>query len=202
MRLGILASGRGSNMTAILDAVDQGKINVEVSLVLSNNPDSAAIQYAADAGIKTQVVDHRTFGKDREAFEEELDSALRAAKVECVVLAGFMRVLTPYFVSRWKGRLINIHPSLLPSFRGLHAQRQAVNAGVKVAGCTVHFVDEGTDTGPIIAQMAVPVYFDDTEDTLSARILVKEHELLPTVIGWIAQGRVKIEGSHVKVKRA
>ena len=187
-------------MIAILDAIDQGALHVEVSLVLSNNPNSAAIQHAASAGVNTAVIDHKPFGKDREAFETRIDAALREAQVDCVVLAGFMRVLTPYFVSRWKGRLINIHPSLLPSFRGLHAQRQAIEAGVKLAGCTVHFVDEGTDTGPIIAQVAVPVFDDDTEDTLSARILEQEHKLLPSALGMIARGLVHIEGNRVRVK--
>ena len=186
-------------MTAILDAIEAGTLRVDVGLVISNNATSGAIQHAKDVGVPTLVIDHRPFGTDRQAFEEQLDRALRSADIDCVVLAGFMRVLTPYFVSRWKHRLINIHPSLLPAFRGLHAQAQAIEAGVKLAGCTVHFVDEGTDTGPIIAQSAVPVLAKDNEATLSARILEQEHALLPKVIGWIADGRIHIEGRRVRI---
>ena len=201
MNIGILVSGRGSNMAAILDAIQSGDLNVNVSLVLSNNPQSPALRRAARENIPTKVVNHRDYGKDREAFEAALDAALRSEGVDCVVLAGFMRVLTPFFVRRWKERLINIHPSLLPAFRGLHAQRQALEAGVKLAGCTVHFVDEGTGTGPIIAQSAVPVLDTDSEDTLSARILEEEHKLLPLVLHWLAGGRISIENDRVRIAR-
>ena len=194
LRVGILVSGRGSNMAAVLSAIEERRLpGVEVAVVVSNNSDAAALDLARARSLPTAVVNHTEFGKDREAFEARLDETLRAHGTELVVLAGFMRLLTPFFVARWRDRLVNIHPSLLPSFPGLHAQRQALAAGVKLAGCTVHFVDEGTDSGPIIAQSAVPVLLGDTEDSLAARILVEEHRLLPKVIGWIAAGRVRVD---------
>jgi phosphoribosylglycinamide formyltransferase-1 len=179
LRLGVLVSGRGSNLRAILDAIGAGRLNAEVAAVVSDKPDAPALQYIG-AGI-AGVVERKNW-PDTETFEDAIASELQKRGVELVVLAGFMRVLGPVFVRRFEGRIINIHPSLLPSFPGLHAQRQALLHGVKIAGCTVHRVDETLDGGPILAQAAVPVLEDDTEETLSARILKEEHKLLPETI--------------------
>ena len=199
MRLGILISGRGSNMGAVLDAIDTGRLRATCAVVISNNATAAGLETARRHGVTTAVVDHRQFKRDRASFESAIDEVLRAHAVDLVVLAGFMRVLSPLLVSRWSRKIVNIHPSLLPAFPGLHAHRQAVEAGVKVSGCTVHFVDEGTDTGPIIAQTVVPVRHDDTEDTLAARTLIEEHRVLPEVLDWIASGRVTLVEGRVVV---
>jgi len=191
VKLGILVSGSGTNLQAILDATRSGALDAEVSLVISNQPDVRALDRAKEAGILARVISHRDFA-DRAAFDAELVAALRGAGVTHVVLAGFMRVLTTVLLDAFPWRVINIHPALLPAFPGIHAPRQALEYGVKVAGCTVHFVDAGTDSGPIIAQTAVPVLEGDTEETLSARILGEEHRLLVAVLAAIADGDVEV----------
>ena len=195
MKIGVLVSGRGTNLGALLAA------QLDVAVVISNTPDAGALGIARSAHVAAAVVDHRPFKGDRAAFEDALDSTLRRHGVELVVLAGFMRVLSPHFVRRWPQRIVNIHPSLLPAFPGAHAHRDALAAGVKVSGCTVHFVDEGTDTGPIIAQAVVPVREGDTEETLAARVLVEEHRILPEAVRRVAAGRVTVEGRKVNVLR-
>jgi phosphoribosylglycinamide formyltransferase 1 len=193
--LGVLVSGSGTNLQAILDAIRQGTLEARVAVVVSNVPDAGAIERARTAGVETVVIDHRGFA-DRAAFDAAVVRVLRERGVELVVLAGFMRMLTPVLLDAFPMRVVNVHPALLPAFPGIRGQRQALDYGVRVAGCTVHFVDGGTDTGPIIAQAAVPVNDDDDAATLTARILEKEHELLPRVLGWIAQGRVSVEASE------
>lgn len=188
MRTAILISGRGSNMASLLDAERQPDFPAEIALVLSNRADAAGIEKAARAGIETRIVDHRAF-PGREAFEEAMDAVLREAGIELVCLAGFMRVLTPGFVARWEGRMLNIHPSLLPLFKGTHTHRQALEAGVRVHGCTVHFVVPELDSGPIIAQACVPVEPGDTEADLAARVLVEEHRIYPQALADVASGR-------------
>ena len=191
-------SGRGSNLQSIIDHITEGKLDVEVAVVVSDHADAFALERAAKAGIATAVVERKGC-RDKEEFEDKIDAALRNAGAELVVLAGFMRILTGHFISRWEHKIINIHPALLPSFKGLDAQGQAVDYGVKVAGCTVHFVDEGTDTGPIILQKVVPVMDEDTEETLAARILVEEHKALPEAIRLWSEGKLSIKGRKVFV---
>ena len=197
-RLGILVSGRGSNMRSVVSGIQDGSVNAETAVVISNKENAPALEFARNAGIPTVVIDHRPYGKDRQAFETVVNRALLDHKVDLVVLAGFMRILSPWFVGQWPLKIVNIHPSLLPAFPGIHAHQQAIDAGVKVAGCTVHFVDDGTDTGPIIAQATVPVYDNDTEDSLAVRVLVEEHRLLPQVIHQIATGQLEVCGHHVR----
>ena len=199
-KIGVIVSGRGSNLQSIIDHITEGKLDVEVAVVVSDHADAFALERAAKAGIATAVVERKGC-KDKEEFEDKIDAALREKGAELVVLAGFMRILTGHFISRWEHKIINIHPALLPSFKGLDAQGQAVDYGVKVAGCTVHFVDEGTDTGPIILQKVVPVLDDDTEETLAARILVEEHKALPEAIQLWADGKLTIKGRKVYVAR-
>src|SRR5262245_14439373 len=172
--LGVLASGRGSNLQAILDAIEAGRCPARVAVVVSDRKDASALERARRAGAKAVHLDPRSY-PDRVAFDEAVAEVLHQHATELVCLAGYMRVLSPEFVRRFPGRILNVHPALLPAFPGLHAQRQALQYGVKVAGATVHFVDEGVDTGPIVLQSAVPVLDEDTEDTLAARILVEEH---------------------------
>ena len=193
MRVGVLLSGRGSNLQALLDA---GAASWKVALAVSNVPGAPGLARAEAAGVPVRTVPHRDFA-DRAAFEEALDAALRAADIELVVLAGFMRVLGPEFVARWRDRSVNIHPSLLPAFRGLDTHRRALEAGVRWHGCTVHFVRAELDAGPIVLQAAVPVLRDDTEETLAARVLAREHHVLPMAVGWIAEGRVRVENERV-----
>jgi phosphoribosylglycinamide formyltransferase-1 len=192
IRLGILISGSGSNMQAILDAVAAGALDAKVAVVLSNQHTAKGLEKARAAGVPTVVVDHRQY-PERAAFDAEVVAALNAHDVEYVVLAGFMRIVTPVLLDAFPMRVLNVHPALLPAFPGVNAQTQALRYGVCIAGCTVHFVDNGTDTGPIVAQAAVPAYADDTEETLRARILAEEHALLPAVLQWIAEGRVSVE---------
>ena len=199
-KIGVVVSGRGSNLQSIIDHIAEGKLNVEIAVVVSDHKEAFALERAAKAGIPTAVVERKGC-KDKAEFEDKIDGALREAGAEVVVLAGFMRILTGHFISRWEHKIINIHPALLPSFKGLDAQGQAVDYGVKVAGCTVHFVDEGTDTGPIILQKVVPVLDDDTEETLAARILVEEHKALPEAIQLWADGKLTIKGRKVYVAR-
>ncbi|MBQ6913197.1 MAG: phosphoribosylglycinamide formyltransferase [Acidaminococcaceae bacterium] len=199
-KIGVVVSGRGSNLQSIIDHIAEGKLNVEIAVVVSDHKEAFALERAAKAGIPTAVVERKGC-KDKAEFEDKIDAALREAGAEAVVLAGFMRILTGHFISRWEHKIINIHPALLPSFKGLDAQGQAVDYGVKVAGCTVHFVDEGTDTGPIILQKVVPVLDDDTEETLAARILVEEHKALPEAIQLWADGKLTIKGRKVYVAK-
>lgn len=199
-KIGVVVSGRGSNLQSIIDHIAKGKLNVEIAVVVSDHKEAFALERAAKAGIPTAVVERKGC-KDKAEFEDKIDAALRESGAEAVVLAGFMRILTGHFISRWEHKIINIHPALLPSFKGLDAQGQAVDYGVKVAGCTVHFVDEGTDTGPIILQKVVPVLDDDTEETLAARILKEEHKALPEAIQLWADGKLTIKGRKVYVAR-
>lgn len=196
LKLGVLISGRGSNLQALLERAEDAAYPAEVVVVISNNADALGLQRAQAAGIPALAIDHRGF-PSREAFEAKLDEALADAAVQLVCLAGFMRRLTPWFVERWRDRLINIHPSLLPAFPGLDTHRRALEAGVRVTGCTVHYVRAEVDDGPIIAQAAVPIASDDTEESLTARVLAAEHRLYPTVVRLIAEGRAKVQGGRV-----
>jgi phosphoribosylglycinamide formyltransferase-1 len=195
-RVGILISGRGSNMAALLAAAADPAFPATPALVLANRADAAGLTFAAGRGVPTAVVDHRPFGRDREAFERALDARLAAAGVELVCLAGFMRLLTPWFVARWRDRLLNIHPSLLPAFKGLHTHERALAAGVRLHGCTVHFVRAEMDDGPIVAQAAVPVLPGDDADTLAARVLTAEHRLYPLALALVAAGKVSVVGER------
>ena len=181
-RVGILISGRGSNMAALLDAARDPDYPADIALVLSNRPLAAGLARAAEAGVPAQAIDHRRFGADRAAHEAAIDAALRQAGVEIVCLAGYMRLLTPFLVDAWQGRMLNIHPSLLPAFPGLHTHERALEAGVKLHGCTVHLVTQTMDDGPILAQAAVPVLPDDSADQLAARVLAQEHRLYPMAL--------------------
>ncbi len=194
LKVGVLISGRGSNLQALIDACETANFPASIVLVISNNRGAAGLRRAEAAGIATAVIDHREY-PDRRSFDDALDSKLRAAGAEIVCLAGFMRLLTAEFVEGWNDRVLNVHPSLLPAFKGLHAQRDALEAGVKLAGCTVHVVRPAMDSGPIIAQAAVPVLTGDDEDTLAARILEMEHVIYPLALRLIAEGRVKIAGT-------
>ncbi|AGC44420.1 phosphoribosylglycinamide formyltransferase [Myxococcus stipitatus DSM 14675] len=198
VRLGVLVSGSGSNLQALLDACAREDFPAEVACVVSNVPTAYALERARAAGVATVVVDHKAHASKAE-FEAAILDALRSAGVEWVCLAGFMRLLSADFLGRFAGRVLNIHPSLLPSFPGLHAQRQALERGVKVTGCTVHFVDAGTDTGPIIGQAAVPVLPDDDEKSLGARILAEEHRLYPLAVRLAVTGQVSSDGTRTRV---
>ncbi len=195
-KLGVLVSGSGSNLQALLDACAQPGFPAEVAVVVSNIPTAFALERARKAGVPAVVLEHKSFGS-RADFEKALVEKLVEAGVEWVCLAGFMRLLGADFLGRFTGKVLNIHPSLLPAFPGLHAQRQALEHGVKVAGCTVHYVDPGMDTGPIIAQAVVPVLPGDDEAALSARILEEEHRLYPLVVKLVATGEVRLEGGRV-----
>ncbi|MEI7713744.1 MAG: phosphoribosylglycinamide formyltransferase [Rhodospirillales bacterium] len=181
-RVGILISGRGSNMEALLEAARRPDYPAQIVLVLSNNPDAAGLTTAAAAGIPAHAIDHRPFKGDRAAHEAAIDAALRDAGVEIVCLAGYMRVLTPFLVEAWAGRMLNIHPSLLPALPGLHTHQRALDSGATEHGCTVHVVTAGVDEGPILAQTIVPVLPTDTETSLGARVLVQEHRLYPRAL--------------------
>jgi phosphoribosylglycinamide formyltransferase-1 len=189
--LGVLVSGRGTNLGAILDAIADGALDARVKTVISNQADALALKRAEEAQVPTRVISHRDFAT-RQAFDQALVEALQAAGAHWVVLAGFMRVLTPVLLRAFSGRVLNLHPALLPAFPGTHAQRQALDYGVKVAGCTVHLVDEGVDSGPIIAQRVVPVLDDDDEDRLGARILTEEHGLLVEVLRDLARDALAV----------
>jgi formyltetrahydrofolate-dependent phosphoribosylglycinamide formyltransferase len=181
-RVGVLISGRGSNMAALVEAAKDPAYPAEIAVVLSNVPDAAGLAVARENGIEALAIDHRPFGKDRAAHEAAINQALRERGVEWVALAGYMRVLTPFFVKAWSGRMLNIHPSLLPAFPGLDTHRRALEAGVAEHGCTVHLVTEGVDEGPIIGQAHVAVQAGDTEETLAARVLAEEHKLYPAAL--------------------
>jgi phosphoribosylglycinamide formyltransferase-1 len=189
--LGVLISGGGTNLQAVLDAIAAGRLDARVAVVVSNVASAGGLSRAAAAGVETVVVDHRAF-PSRAAFDAEVVEVLRARGVELVVLAGFMRIVTPTLLDAFPMRVVNVHPALLPAFPGTDGQGQALRYGVRIAGCTVHLVDAGTDTGPILAQAAVAVLPDDDEASLRARILVQEHALLPAVLQWFAEGRVQI----------
>ena len=201
VRLGVLASGRGSNLQAILDAAGRPDFPARVAVVVSDTERAQALDRAREHGVPAVWLSPKDFG-DRAAYDAGLRRVLDEHRVGLVCLAGFMRILTPEFVRAYAGRVLNIHPALLPAFPGLHAQRQAIEHGVRIAGATVHFVDEGVDTGPIVLQASVPVHPDDTEESLSARILVEEHRLYPEAIRLFAEGRLQIAGRRVVVRAA
>jgi len=194
-RLGILLSGRGSNFRAIADAIDAGKLDAEIAVVLSNRENAPGIEHARERGLPALVLPSKNL--DREVYDRMVVAELRAHGVELVVLAGYMRILSGYFLREFPMRIVNIHPSLLPAFTGLDAQHQAFEHGAKFSGCTVHFVDEGLDSGPIIRQAVVPVLDSDTAETLAARILREEHRIYPEAIALVVSGRYRIEGRRV-----
>jgi phosphoribosylglycinamide formyltransferase 1 len=199
-RVAILISGRGSNMVSLIEATRSPDFPAEIALVLSNRPDATGLGLAKEAGIATLAIDHKAY-PTRESFEQALDAALVAHDIAFICLAGFMRVLTDWFVERWAGRMVNIHPSLLPLFRGTHTHRRALEEGVLVHGCTVHFVVPELDAGPIIAQAAVPVVPGDTEESLAARILAQEHRLYPQALRMICDGSARLENGRVVFTR-
>lgn len=197
LRIGVLISGRGSNLQAIIDAAERGELDARVAVVISNKDDAPGLERARRHGIEALTIPSR--GRPREEFEREVGDELERRGVELVCLAGFMRVLSPYFIRRFRNRIMNIHPALLPSFPGEEAQRQALEHGVKVSGCTVHFVDEGVDTGPIIVQIPVSVEESDTVETLAGRILEQEHRAYPLAIRLFSEGRLVVDGRRVRV---
>ncbi len=191
----ILISGRGSNMRSLIAATADPAFPAEIVLVISNVGSAEGLKHAANAGIATRVIPHKAF-VSREAFDAAIDAALNEAGIEIVCLAGFMRILSDWFARKWEGRLLNIHPSLLPSFKGVHVHEQALQAGVRISGCTVHFVVPELDAGPIIAQAAVPVELGDTPEALAARVLQAEHKLYPAALEMLAEGRVKLQNGR------
>ena len=194
----ILISGRGSNMVALIDAAASGALPVRVAAVLANRSDAKGLEVAAAAGVVTRVVDHRLY-RDRESFDAAMAEAIDAYSPDLVVLAGFMRILSDGFVAHYEGRLINIHPSLLPSFPGLHTHQRALDDGVRVHGCTVHFVTPTLDHGPIVVQAAVPVLDGDDATVLAARVLEQEHRIYPLAVRWFAEGRLRLEDGRVRL---
>ena len=201
-RVAVLISGRGSNMASLIEAAKEHSYPAEIAVVISNQQDAPGLAHAQAHAIPTGVVDHRAHGKDRAGFERALQAVLDAHGVELVCLGGFMRLLTPQFVLHWQGRMLNIHPTLLPSFPGLDPHGQALKAGVKISGATVHFVVPETDAGPIVAQAAVPVRDDDSVETLAARVLEVEHRIYPLALRLVAEGRVKILGDRCLIEGA
>jgi len=199
LKVGVLASGNGSNLQSLIDRSKEGALPAEISCVISNNASAFALERARRHGIPALHLDHRLFA-GREAYDKAVVDSLRDHGVELVALAGFMRIISPVLIEAFPNAIMNIHPALLPSFPGLHAQQQALDHGVKIAGCTVHFVDAGTDTGPIICQAAVPVVEGDSEETLSARIQVEEHRLYPLAVRLFAGGKLSVDGRRVIVK--
>jgi len=197
--IAVLASGRGSNLEALIQAQKAGELKGEIALVISDNPRARALEKAARYGIPHQVIEPAAF-PDRETFDEALIACIQQHRIQLIVLAGYMRLLSPRVIRAFPRKIINIHPSLLPAFPGLNAQEQAWRYGVKYSGCTVHFVDEGMDTGPIIAQRVVPVLPGDTPADLADRILQEEHRLYPQVVRWLAEGRISLEGRKVIIK--
>jgi phosphoribosylglycinamide formyltransferase-1 len=198
LRLGVLASGGGTNLQAIIDRCRNTSIPAQIAVVIANNPDAGALDRARQAGIPARCINHRDFS-GREAFDTALVTALQEAEVDLVVLAGFMRIITRVMLEAFPLRIINIHPALLPAFPGLHVQQQAIDYGARFSGCTVHYVDGGVDTGPIIIQAVVPVLPGDTADSLAARILEQEHSIYPRAIQLIAEGRVRVDGRIVTI---
>lgn len=197
-KVGVLVSGRGSNLQALLDAAADPAYPAEIALVISNVPDVYALERAQQAGVPAAVIPHKDFAS-REEFDAAMHMVLQAAGIDIVCLAGFMRLLTPGFAAAWAGRMINIHPSLLPSFKGLHTHQRAIEAGVKLHGCSVHLVTPELDDGPILVQAAVPVLKDDTPETLGARVLEQEHKAYPLALKLLAEGRVAIDGNRAAV---
>ena len=198
LAIAVLASGRGSNLQALIDACAAPDFPARIVLVLSNVPGAQALARAERAGIATAVINHKTLGS-REAFDAAMQERLEASGAELICLAGFMRILTPGFVAAFHDRLINVHPSLLPAFPGLHTHERAIAAGVRFAGCTVHYVRTEVDVGPIVVQAAVPVHIGDTGETLAARVTATEHRIYPQAVRWIAEGRVRVDGSRVVI---
>lgn len=195
-RVAILISGRGSNMTALIDAAKAQDYPAEIALVLSNRPEAEGLATAQQHGIKTAIVDHKPFGKDREAFERAVQAELETNAIDLVCLAGFMRILTPWLIGHWEQRMLNIHPALLPAFKGLHTHDRALEAGVTDHGATVHFVVPDMDSGPIVAQGKVPVLAGDDAATLAARVLRIEHRIYPLALRLVAEGRVRVAGDN------
>ena len=201
LRVAVLISGRGSNLQALVEACRDPAMPAEIVMVVSNRPGAAGLARAAAAGIATRTIDHRGFA-DRAGFDAALDACLGEAGIGLVCLAGFMRLLTPAFVAAWRDRLVNIHPSLLPSFPGLHTHARAIAAGVRFSGCTVHLVRPETDSGPILVQAVVPVAPDDSPERLAARVLAAEHRIYPMALRWLAEGRVRVEGERAVIAGA
>jgi phosphoribosylglycinamide formyltransferase-1 len=201
LKVGVLASGRGSNLQAIIDASEEGRIDARVVCVVSDAGDAYALERARKHGIDAFHINPRDFA-DKGEYEACISGRLKERGVQLICLAGYMRIVGPHLISEFPNRILNIHPALLPSFPGLHGQRQALEHGVKFSGCTVHFVDEGVDTGPVIIQSVVPVFDDDTEETLAARILIEEHKIYPQAIQFVARGRLTVEGRRVRLKGA
>lgn len=199
LKIGVLASGRGSNFQAIIDEIEAGRILAKIEILIVDNSDAYAIERAKKHGIPYMYINPKEF-KTKEVFYEKIRDELLSKGVELVILAGFMRIVKKPLLDAFPNRIMNIHPALLPSFPGLHGQKQAVDYGVRISGCTVHFVDEGVDSGPIIIQAAVPVHPDDTEDSLSERILKLEHKIFPEAIRLFAEGRLEVHGRKVKIK--
>jgi phosphoribosylglycinamide formyltransferase-1 len=200
-KVGVLISGRGSNMASLISASMEPSYPAEIALVVSNRPGVQGLDRAAEFGIATATIDHKDYKGDRESFERDLDAILKEHGIELVALAGFMRLLTPWFVGQWRDRMINIHPALLPSFKGLDTHERALEAGVKLHGATVHFVSAEMDDGPIIIQGAVPVLDDDTAETLAARVLAVEHQIYPKALAFVAGGRAKVMDQRVVVQK-
>jgi phosphoribosylglycinamide formyltransferase-1 len=198
LRLAVLASGGGTNLQAIIDHCQEGTLAAEIVLVVSNNPDAGALERAERAGIPQCCIDHRDFN-DRAEFDRAVVAAIKMAGADLIVLAGFMRLISDVFLEAFPERIINIHPALLPAFPGLNVHRKAIDYGARFSGCTVHFVDSGVDTGPIIAQAVVPVLPEDDEETLAARILQQEHRIYPQAIQWLAENRIRIENRRVRI---
>jgi phosphoribosylglycinamide formyltransferase-1 len=199
VNLGVLVSGSGSNLQAIIDNIEAGRLDARIKIIISNSPDVFALERAKKHKIRSLVISHKGY-KRREDFDQKIVEALQVHGVELVILAGYMRVVTSVLLRAFPMRVMNIHPALLPSFPGTHVWQAEVDSGVKFAGCTVHFVDEGTDTGPIIIQAVVPVYDDDTAETLNARILKQEHKIFSQAIQLYAEGRLEIQGRRVLAK--
>jgi phosphoribosylglycinamide formyltransferase-1 len=197
--IGVLVSGSGSNLQSIIDQIEEGNVDAVIKVVITNVPGVFALERAERHGILTEVIDHGNYAT-REDFERALIDTLNSHSVELIVMAGFMRVLTPLFINTYPHRIMNIHPAVLPSFQGIHAQQRAFDYGVKFSGCTVHFADDGVDTGPIIIQSVVPVFDDDTADTLQQRILKEEHRIYPQAIQFYAEGRLEIVGRKVRIR--
>jgi phosphoribosylglycinamide formyltransferase-1 len=200
LNLGVLVSGSGSNLQSLIDHIEDGTLDAAIKIVVSNNPHAYALERCRKHGIPIMVVDHNGFDT-RENFDRRVVDILKSSDVELVVLAGFMRILSPAFFKAFPLRIMNIHPALLPSFPGTHVQKKALEYGVKFSGCTVHFADEGVDSGPIIIQSVVPVYDTDTVDTLSARILTEEHRIYPQAVQYYSEGRLEIDGRRVCIRK-
>ena len=201
INLGVLVSGSGSNLQAIIDNIESGKLDAIIRVVISNVPGVRALKRAKNHNIPTVVIDHENFST-REEFDREAVAVLKSYSIDLVIMAGFMKILTPVFLRAFSGKIMNIHPALLPSFQGLHVQQKAFDYGVKFSGCTVHFADEGVDTGPIIIQAVVPVYDGDTADNLQQRILKEEHRIYSQAIQFSAEGRLEIDGRRVRIKNS